>query len=132
MRMSENVGHDVIFRILKDDAQKIFCQSNTRLENDPLTRNLRIDLNTIPAFVKSRQDTFADDDIVSTVHSTIPEDINFQAEDSMPNIETSDLVGRSFLVRTPKDIQTLRVNIVKALEYNQDDLNSNRRDHEMQ
>ena len=41
----------------------------------------------------------------------------------MPIIETSDLVGISFLVNTPEDNRRLRLKIVKALDSHQDDLN---------
>ena len=55
------------FKTLKDDSQKIFCRSNT----------LPRDLITVPAFVKSRQEIFADDDTVSTNLSTISNNENY-------------------------------------------------------
>ena len=79
----------------------------------------------MPTIVKSRQETFSDDDTVSDVPSIISNDDNCQATDSMHVIETSELVGRSFLMSTSEDIQHLRVKIVKALCSHQDDLNSN-------
>ena len=43
----------------------------------------------------------------------------------MPIIENSDLIGKYFLMATPKDSQCLRVKIVKHLDSQRDDLNSN-------
>ena len=45
--------------------------------NDLLVRKLRIDPISIPAIFKSRQDTFADDDAVSTSPSDILGDDNY-------------------------------------------------------
>ena len=99
------------------------CRSNVLPGDDPLIRNLSIDHTTMPSIIKSLQETFADDDTVSTTDSTIPEHECYQATDSMHVIETSDLVGRSFLVITPEDNQRLRLKIVNALDSHQDGLN---------
>ena len=107
------------FKILKDDTQKIVLRSNFRQGDDLLIRNLLINPSFMPEIIKSWQETFEDDDTVSTPSYTIPDDENYQSTASMPIIETSDLVGRSFLMATPEDVQSLRAKIFKALDSNQ-------------
>ena len=103
------------FKTLKDDSQKIFCRSNT-LPSDPIT---------VPAVVKSRQEIFVDDDIVSTDPSTISDNENYEAQYSIHVIETYFLVGRSFLVNMSEYSPHFHAKIVKALDSHQHDLNSN-------
>ena len=69
--------------ILKDDTQKIACRSNVHPGDDLLTRNLRFDPSTIPEIIKSRQDSFEDDDTFSTNASTINDHKNYQDTSSM-------------------------------------------------
>ena len=57
----------------------------------------------MPAVVKSRQETFADDIIVSTALSVLSEDDNLKAESSVPITSTSNLLGRYFLMSTPEN-----------------------------
>ena len=101
--MSENVGHDMIFKILKNDAQKIFCQSNLCPGDDPFTRNIRANPETTPTFVKSRQDTFVDNDSVYTSPSTILDNGKYQDDSFAHDIETSEIVSRFFFVSTSED-----------------------------
>ena len=93
MGIAKSAGHTMTFKTIKDDTQKIVCQSNVRPNNDPLTRNLRIDPTIAPVIIKSRQETFTDDDTISTDPSTIPEDSNYQARIPVHVIETSNLLG---------------------------------------
>ena len=113
-----NIG----IKILKDDTQKMVCQSNVCPGYDALTSNLRVYPTTMSAIIKSRQETFVDDGTVSTNDSTITDDKIYQVVVPMPIIETSDLVGRSFFINTSKDNQRLYLKIVKALETYQDKL----------
>ena len=64
--IAENVGRAMTFKNLKDYTHKIVCRSNVRPGDEPFTSNLRMYPATMPAVVKSRQDTFTDDDTVST------------------------------------------------------------------
>ena len=41
------------FEIIKD-TQKIFCRPNALTSDDILSRNLRVDPETVPAVIKSR------------------------------------------------------------------------------
>ena len=77
----------------------------------------------MPVIIKSRQDPFADYDTVSSTAFTIPDDENYQAATSIPIVETSDLVERSFIMITPDYNQSLCLSIVKALDSYQEDLN---------
>ena len=79
----------------------------------------------MPAVVKSRQETFADDIIISTALSVLSEDDNLKAESYVPITRTSNLLGRQFLLDTPEDVQHLSMDVVKALDSHQDDLNYN-------
>ena len=109
----------------KDDTQKIFWEPSARLVDYLLTRNLRIYSPTTPAILKSRQEKFVDDEKVYTSTSTTHNDEKCQDSYSVLIIETSDLVVRSLLKSAPEDSQCIRAKIVKALDPNQDDLNSN-------
>ena len=60
---------------------------------------------------------------VSSAACTIPDDENYQAAASIPIVETSDLVERSFIMITPDYNQSLPLSIVKAIESYQEDLN---------
>ena len=113
------------FKMIKDYVQKIFFQSNNYIGHDLLTSNLSINPATTPAVIKSRQEMFAEDGIVSTTLCAIPDDENHQAQSSVPIIKTSNLVGMFSLTSMPEDIQCLRAKIVNALDSHQDDLSSN-------
>ena len=58
-------------KILKDGTQKIVFRSKARPGDNSLISNLAIDPTTVRTVIKHRQDTFEDDDIVSTTPSTI-------------------------------------------------------------
>ena len=59
---------------------------------------------------------------MSTTSSTTFDDDRYQDAFPMPLIDTSNLAGRSLLMRTPEDSQCLCVKIVKSLDNHQDDL----------
>ena len=69
----------------------------------------------MPAIIKSRQEIFSDDDIISIAPSTIPDDDSYQEAFPITLVDTSDLMGRSFLMSTPEGSQRLRVKTTKAL-----------------
>ena len=75
--------------------------------------------------IKSRKQTFADDDTVFTDASTIPEEYSYQDTDPIPIIKPSDLVERYFLVNVPEDNQRISLKLGKALETRQDYLKDN-------
>ena len=102
MGVAENSGHAMTFKSLEDDSRKIVCRSKILPGHDLLASNLHIDPTTMSAIVKSRQDAFAYDDTVSTVPSVITDDDNYQAESCMTKIETSEIVGRFFLISVSK------------------------------
>ena len=111
------------FKILKDNTEKIVCRSNVRLGDNSLVSNLLVDSVTTPVIIKSRHETFEDDDTISTATSAIPDDDSYQGVSSIPIIETSDLVGRFFFINTSEDSQSLRLNAFQVLDSRQDDLN---------
>ena len=128
--IAENVGHDMTFKVLTNDTNKILHRSNVRPADDPASTNLKIEPLTVPKVVKSLTDDISDS--VFEEPLLIDEDTNTSptssnpsnAHKSMPIIDPSDLVGRSFL-RTEEDGQRLRVKIVKAIETYEDELNKN-------
>ena len=77
----------------------------------------------MPVIIKSPHYFFADDDTFSTDASTIPDDVSYHATASTPIIESSDLVGISFLITRPEDNQHILLKIVKASYSHKDDLN---------
>ena len=64
-------------KILKNDNKNIACRSNVRPGDNSLTSNIRVDLDAMPAVVTSRQNSFKDDDTVSTTPSTLHNDNKF-------------------------------------------------------
>ena len=59
MGISENVGHDVTFKILNSSTNKIINVSNVRPANDNASPNLRSDRVTSPGSIKLlRKDNF--------------------------------------------------------------------------
>ena len=111
--------------MLKDDANKIACRTNSLLGNYSLSINLRIDPTSMPYIIKSRQETFADVGSVYTNPSTIPEDDNYKFEASVSIIETTGLVRRFFLMSMHEDSQCLCAKIVNSLNSHKNYLNSN-------
>ena len=79
----------------------------------------------MPTIIKSWKDNFADNVTVTDTPSTTAEYDNYQADDSMPAIGTSDSAGRNFLTSITDDSQRLHTNTVKDLHSRQDDLKSN-------
>ena len=109
------------FTILSDTTSKLIHRSNVRPTNDPLESNLRIDPLTVPKIVKDKVDIKSD--AITDVLAPDP-DSDLHADpihSAMPIIDTSDLVGRTFLTPVNEDGQRLRARIVKAVEDYEDD-----------
>ena len=115
----------MIFKMLKDDAQKIDFRFSSCPGNYLLVSNLQIDPASEHAVFESRRESFSDDDTVYTTNSTIPDDNNYQAATIVPIVDTSDLVGIFLLMRAHKDSQHIFLKIVEDLDSHQDDLSSN-------
>ena len=95
------------FTILSDATSKLIHWSNIRPTDDPLESNLRVDPLTVPKIVKDKLDIKSD----VTTYDLVPDpDSELQAEpvhSAMPIIDTSDLVGRTFLTPVNEDGQRL-------------------------
>ena len=125
--ISENVGHDMTFKILTSDTNKVINRSNVRPADDPASANLKVEPLAVPKVVKSLTDDvndsgFDEPPLIDEDDEPLPS--LSERRKPMPLIDPSDLVGRSFL-RTEEDGQCLRVKIVKALEHREDGLNKN-------
>ena len=124
---SENLGHDMTFKILTSDTNKVLHRSNVRPADDPVSANLRAEPLVVPKVAKSLSDNVDESNFEEP--PLIDEDSNnplpqSELRNSTPIIDPSDLVGRSFL-RTEEDGQRLRVKIVKAIETHEDELDKN-------
>ena len=98
--ISENVGHDVTFKILSDKTCKIIHRSNVRSANDPLESNIRLDPLTIPKVIKDKHDIKGEDDSPAADSTALEDNANADRP-SMPIIDPADLVGRTFI--TPEN-----------------------------
>ena len=75
--IDENVGHNIAFKILKDDTQKVICYFSSYSYDDSLTRNLRFYLDTIAEIVNHRKDTFEDDGTIFATPSALPDNDDY-------------------------------------------------------
>ena len=108
--ISESVGHYMTFKILTDKSNKIIHRSNVRPADIPLEKNIRLDPLIIPSVVKSKKEISYDENVVNN------DDYLASNQPSVPILDTSDLVGRTFLMPIDKDGQRLRARIVEAIE----------------
>ena len=125
--ISENVGHDMTFKVLTGNTNKALHRSNVRPADDPTSANLKVEPLAVPKVVKSLADhindsVFKEPPLIDE-HADTPSPSSDKHK-SMPIIDPSDLVGRSFLC-TEEDGQRLRVKIVKAIETYEDELHKN-------
>ena len=104
MGISENVGHDLTFKILNSSANKIINRSNVRPANDDKSPNLLADPITSPKIIKP-----------------LREDKSSNDKKSIPIIDPNELVGRTFLL-DKEGGQHLRTHIVKVLDGFEGDL----------
>ena len=115
VRISENAGHDMTFKILNSSTNKIFTRSNVRPAKDDKSPNLRADPITSPKVIVSLRDgNFKVEDLAST---TTAED-SLSTSSSLrpiPIVDPLDLVGRTFLLNKEGG-QCLRSRIFKSID----------------
>ena len=97
--ISENVGHDITFKILSNTTRKIIHCSNVRSANDPLESNIRLDPLTIPKIIKDKTD-IKNEDTSPTANPIVLDDNVDSGQGagcpSMPIIDPANLVGEDF------------------------------------
>ncbi len=110
---AETVGHSINYKILSDDNNKIFHQSEIRSTLDPEAPNLRADLCDgevdTPLIIKSIKDGRGD---------TVP-------QTQLEIIDPTDLTGRTFLTEPQEDGQRFGARIVRAIDKNEQELEDN-------
>ena len=104
VRISESVGHQMTFKILSNASNKVIHRSNVRPANIPLEKNTRLNPLTVQKIVKLKRD-LSDNDNTTTAASTIRDDESLSDMPSMPIINPSCLMGRTFLMPTHKNGQ---------------------------
>ena len=105
--ISEHVGHALTFKVLTNDTKKVIHRSRICSAMDPKERNLRIDLEmdeTSPEVVKSKHE----------------EDL--RNGKTMPTLDPTDLIGRTFLLPSVEDGQQFRGKIIEALVEHEENL----------
>ena len=114
--IAENVGHQMTFKILTDDTNKVICRSNVRSAASTADRNRRLDI--LGGEIST--DSLATPTLKSSADfpSSAKPDY-FKATLSKP----ADLLGRSFLSDEDNLGQRHRTHIVRALDKLTDDLN---------
>jgi hypothetical protein len=99
------------FKILTDDTRKIIFRSNVRSALDPTTKNRRLDPldgEISNPIIKSRHD--------SNESGLDLNDGETQEYHHMPVFDSSDLIGKTFLMDPQEDGQLFRARIVRAIE----------------
>ena len=119
--ISENVGHEMTFKIINYSTNKNSNKSNVRSANDNESPNLRADNIASPELIKSlREDNFKDEDSTSETPAKDSSSTSSSAR-PVPAVDPQDLLGRTFLLNKVF-IQRLRDLIVKAIDYFEGDL----------
>jgi hypothetical protein len=131
--VSENVGHFMTYKILRDNTRRIIHRSNVRSAADPNARNLCLDLlNDEPPEViwslrkaSPASDHGEDFSLHSTeptedfsLHSTESTDQNPECPstgDDMVIVDPQELLGCTFLMDTQEDCQRFRAHIVECI-----------------
>lgn len=116
--IATHCGHAMTFKVLTDDTQKIIQRSQVRPADDPTRPNLRLtDLfnGEPPAqiFVKSRDDSDDPDDIPKLDEDT--GEIEHDVTPTMVLVDTSELIGRTFLMDGNKEGTRHRARIVDQI-----------------
>ena len=94
------------FKILTDKSNKIIHRSNVRPTYVPLDKKIRLEPLTVPCVVKSKGELSDDTDLVQ----------NTKIRAQIPILNTSDIVGRTFLMPADENGKFLRARIVKAID----------------
>ena len=117
--IAPHTGHAMTYKVLSADTNKVLWRSNVRPADDPNAPNLRLtDLfdgeTPTKIYVKSKgdPDDEADYPALDKVHGEIEQDVT----PSMTFVDTSELVGRTFLMDKREDGQRHRARIVEAIE----------------
>ena len=103
------------FKFLTNKSSKIIYRSSTRSANIPLEKNIYLNPLTIPRVVKSKKD-LSYNDIAPTRPSTITDDEFLYSLTSVPILDISDLVKRTFLMLNNKNGERLQLRIIKAID----------------
>jgi hypothetical protein len=124
---SEHVGHAMTFKILTDDTHKVLYRSNIRSALDPTAPNLRLASNDgenePPQIIKSRGDENVQN---QTQLMTIDTEDLFNNESiiGLDTVDTESLIGKTFLTDEDEDGNKFRARIVKAIDDQDYDLDS--------
>ena len=112
--IAEHVGHAMTFKILTDDTSKVIYRSNVRPADVPMEYNLRLDplCGEPTEIVKSKNDN-------ANINN---QDQSEDQQSSLPIINPSDLVGRSFLLQGNENGEKFRAKIVEAIKDHDDTL----------
>ena len=131
VRVSENVGNFMTFKVLTDDTLKVIHQSNIRSVHDRTAKNLNLDqLNEdFPEIIKSLrqqpgQDVYspASDHVEMEAHmqnsnegNDSPINVSNASTPSMAVVDPQDLVGQTFLMDECNDGQHFQAKIVECI-----------------
>ena len=124
--ISENVVHDVTFKILNISTNILINRSNLRLANDSKFPSLRSDPVAFPEVIALlREDNFEAEDATSKTspneedpgseNTTKDSSSNPSSSRHMPVVDTNDIVGRTLFLNKECG-QRLRARIIKALD----------------
>ena len=125
--LSPNCGHAMTFKVLTDDTQRVIPRSIVRPADDPKRPNLRLtDLfdGEAPSkiYVRSRTDPDNPDELPALDPDS--GEIEHDVTPSMVNVDTSDLIGKTFLMDTQEDGTRQRARIVEMIGHHQDSSNA--------
>ena len=117
--IAENCGHAMTFKILQHDTQRVILRSQVRPADDPHSPNLRLtDLfdGEPPSklFVKSKSDPENSVDLQPI--SSESGEIEQPSTTSMVHVDTSELIGRTFLMDGAVTGTKHRARIVEMIE----------------
>lgn len=120
--IAPHCGHVMTFKILTQDTQRIIIRSQVRPADDPTRPNLRLtDLfdGEPPSriFVRSKMDSNSNDD--SPHLDKESGEIEHDVTPSMVHVDTSDLVGKTFLMDKHDDGTRHRARIVEMIKDHQ-------------
>ena len=107
--ISENMGHNMTFKVLSTATNKVLSRSNLRPADDKCL-TLRAKPLTLLEIVKSLHEQPPSSNNSSTDHDSASLPSN-----SVPILDPSNLVGRTFLVNKEEE-QRLRARIAKTID----------------
>ena len=118
--VATHCGHMMTFKILTDDTQRVINRSQVRPADDPHRPNLRLtDLfdGEPPSklFVKSKSDPDNIQDLPAISSESGEIEQNSETT-TMVHVDTSELIGKTFLMEGDKEGTTHRARIVEMVE----------------